>query len=201
MHDIPILKLKVQKIIRSYNWSPTTKCLELSISSWVFQFKWAFITLRLSAQNISNIYVKCITVWQCVCFVILVSECHAILTKWNIKYKEIFWLSADGAGALFYFLLLANFVDGASAYVFTFISIFFSNEGTNPKTFDWVISGPFLTGWTKTLSPKLGNGCGWGTWFTFGIRSLTMCLTPKMLRYLKSDMMDIKKNPEICDFS
>ena len=40
--------------------------------------------------------------------VILVFEFHAILTKWNAKYKKITCLlPADGAGALFYFLLLA----------------------------------------------------------------------------------------------
>ena len=44
-------------------------------------------------------------------------------------------LSADGAGALFYLLLLANFVDGASTYIYIFFfSIFFSNERANPKT-------------------------------------------------------------------
>ena len=49
-------------------------------------------------------------------FDILVFEFHAVLTKWNTKYKKISCLlSADGAGALFYFLLLANFVDGTSA--------------------------------------------------------------------------------------
>ena len=48
-------------------------------------------------------------------------EFHAILTIWNTKYKKIsYLLSADGAGALFYFLFLANFVDGASAYLFYF---------------------------------------------------------------------------------
>ena len=41
---------------------------------------------------------------------------HAILTIWNTKYIKISCLlSADGAEALFYFLFLANFVDGASA--------------------------------------------------------------------------------------
>ena len=52
-------------------------------------------------------------------FDILVFEFHAILTIWNTKYIKISCLlSADGAGALFYFLFLANFVDGASAYFF-----------------------------------------------------------------------------------
>ena len=51
----------------------------------------------------------------------------------NIKKKSSCLLSADGAGALFYFLFLPNFVDGESAYFFTFISIFFSNERANPK--------------------------------------------------------------------
>ena len=41
-----------------------------------------------------------------------VFEFHAILTKWNTKYKKKI-LFADGAGAL-YFLFLADFVDGAS---------------------------------------------------------------------------------------
>ena len=35
-------------------------------------------------------------------------------------------LSADGAGALFYFLFLANFVDGASAYFFFFVYFYFN---------------------------------------------------------------------------
>ena len=37
----------------------------------------------------------------------------------NIK-KISCLLPTDGAGALFYFLFLANFVDGASAYFFYF---------------------------------------------------------------------------------
>ena len=49
-------------------------------------------------------------------FDIFLFEFHAILTIWNTKHIKISYvLSADDAGALFYFLFLANFVDGASS--------------------------------------------------------------------------------------
>ena len=61
----------------------------------------------------------------------------------TVNIKELSCLlSADGARALFYFLFLANFVDGASAYFFTFISIFFSNKWANPKTKESIWCSP-----------------------------------------------------------
>ena len=52
-------------------------------------------------------------------FDILVFELHAIMTKWNTKYKkQSCLLSADGVGAILIFLLLANVVDRASAFFF-----------------------------------------------------------------------------------
>ena len=38
----------------------------------------------------------------------------------NIKKNIFSIVSADGAGALFFFLFLTNFVDGTSAYLFYF---------------------------------------------------------------------------------
>ena len=55
---------------------------------------------------------------MCLCchFDILLFEFHAILTNGTLNIRKKYrLLSADGAGALFYFLFVANFVDGASA--------------------------------------------------------------------------------------
>ena len=52
----------------------------------------------------------------------------------TVNIKELpFLLSADGAGALFYFLFLANFVDGASAYFFYFYFNFLFKQASESE--------------------------------------------------------------------
>ena len=59
-------------------------------------------------------------------------SCYIIYGQYGtLNIKHILSLVCLWCGALF---LLANFVNGASAYCFSFTSIFFSNEQANPKT-------------------------------------------------------------------
>ena len=61
-------------------------------------------------------------------FDILVFEFHAILTIWNTKYIKISCLlSADGTGALFYFLFLENLLMERAHIFFFFFFYFYFN--------------------------------------------------------------------------
>ena len=86
-------------------------------------------------KYLCQIFKNCMRMCLFCHFDILMFEFQAIQTKWNNKYIKISCLlSADGAGALFYFLFLANFVNGARACFFYFYFNFLLNERVNPKT-------------------------------------------------------------------
>ena len=59
----------------------------------------------------------------------------------------------------------------------SFVTYVFISRITKGRAINRITTNPFSGRMsTKTLSPKIGSGSGWGTWFTFGIRSILWCI-------------------------